>query len=418
MEREEKIEGIERLLEEAGKMLEDIDKKVSEGAGFNVFRLCGVDHYETMHSKILAEFLNPKGSHGQGKMFLDLFCEMLGRLGFDGNFSSNVNVSTELTGYIKGESVGRFDILIEDCSTSSVCVIENKIFASEQPEQLKRYAAWLRRERKGWKQILVFLTLNGREAWSIKDQELYQRLAYVSQDKKPCLRDWIDSCLKKIGGEDKPFIQSALKQYKKLIINLATGEQAMSEAIVGVMKGRMECAYIIYENYKQIREMIERRLFLEIREQLSSHGLVIQSEDDIWDGLSPKSYQGERGWGWRLREKKKNKREIWLRVFIENECQVGVFQPDFVCKKAEREFVRWCENNRTRLEECGWTVLEVQYPLWRTVSGMDFPSVEWNARFYDKIETNTTYRAAVKEAIVSNLLLLREELEHFIQENP
>ena len=49
---------------------------------------------------------------------------------------------------------------------------------------------------------------------------------------------------------------------------------------------------------------------------------------------------------------------------------------------------------------------------------MDFPSVEWNARFYDKIETDTTYRAAVKEAIVRNILLLREELELFTQGNP
>ncbi|MBQ5443834.1 MAG: PD-(D/E)XK nuclease family protein [Erysipelotrichaceae bacterium] len=150
-------EDVAQLLAGAGKALRDINQKMSEGAGFNVFRLCGVDHYETMHSKILAEFLNPKGSHGQGKLFLDLFCEMLGRLGFDGSFSLNVSVSTEFTGYIKGESVGRFDILIEDSSTSSVCVIENKIFASEQPEQLKRYAAWLRRERKGWNQHLIRL---------------------------------------------------------------------------------------------------------------------------------------------------------------------------------------------------------------------------------------------------------------------
>ena len=56
--------------------------------------------------------------------------------------------------------------------------------------------------------------------------------------------------------------------------------------------------------------------------------------------------------------------------------------------------------------------------MWRTVSDTYIPSIEWNARFYDKIETDTTYRESVKEAIVRNVLLLREELEHFIQENP
>ena len=282
------------LLGKAGEVLKDIEKQMSEGAGFNVFRLCGVDHYETMHSKILAEFLNPQGSHGQKTLFLNCFQQQLkDHFKFKGEFSDTTSVATEVS-----FDDGRLDILIEDEAKKSICVIENKIFASEQPEQLERYSKWLKKRKfEPEKSVLLFLTLNGREAWSIKDQELYQKLAYVSQDKKPCLVDWIDSCLKEIGGEDKPFIQSALKQYKKLVINLATGEQAMSEAIVGVMKGKMEQARIIYDNYERICEMIERKLFIEIREQLSSQGLIIQSEDDIWDGLSPKSYQGEREGG-------------------------------------------------------------------------------------------------------------------------
>ena len=77
MEREEEIEGVKQLLEEVGKVLTDIDKKVFEGEDFNVFRLCGVDHYETMHSKILAEFLNPQGSHGQRTLFLACFQKLL-----------------------------------------------------------------------------------------------------------------------------------------------------------------------------------------------------------------------------------------------------------------------------------------------------------------------------------------------------
>ena len=39
---------------------------------FNVFKLCGIDHYENWHSKILAEFLNPHGTHGLGGEFLRL----------------------------------------------------------------------------------------------------------------------------------------------------------------------------------------------------------------------------------------------------------------------------------------------------------------------------------------------------------
>ncbi len=37
---------------------------------FNIFKLLGVGRDEVRHSKVLANFLNPAGSHGQGKLFL------------------------------------------------------------------------------------------------------------------------------------------------------------------------------------------------------------------------------------------------------------------------------------------------------------------------------------------------------------
>ena len=49
----------------------------SKGEKFNIFRVCGVDHYETTHSAILAEFLNPKGGHGKETKYLHLFLNML-----------------------------------------------------------------------------------------------------------------------------------------------------------------------------------------------------------------------------------------------------------------------------------------------------------------------------------------------------
>ena len=49
------------------------DEKYKRGDSFNIFKSCGVNHYETTHSSIIAELLNPKGSHGQGGLFLKEF---------------------------------------------------------------------------------------------------------------------------------------------------------------------------------------------------------------------------------------------------------------------------------------------------------------------------------------------------------
>ena len=409
----EQMKGVQQLLKVADKVLSELEKKIFEGAGFNVFRLCGIDHYEISHSKIIAEFLNPKGSHGQGTLFLNLFCEkILKSLGFNGSFTERASVTTEITEYIKNKCAGRFDILIEDGSTSSVCIIENKIFAGEHSGQLERYAKWLELQRSDWKnRILVFLTLNGREAWSIQDQSRYQRLAYNSQDEKPGLNNWIDSCVEAIRGENKDAIQFALEQYKLHIINLTEGELAMSDAIVKAMKGRMECAEIIYSNYERMKELIETEFFQEIGEQLSSSGWRIRSEEDVWTGLTAKGKEGERGWGWQVQ---KGKYSGWVRVFIGGKCQVGIYLPDFELKKTQTAFLKWLKGNKDKLEEEGWWIFENEdrYPLGRDVQ-VEGSEILWDAKFYDRIVNEPEYRVRVKNAIKELVENLRTMLISF-----
>src|SRR6266446_1112235 len=55
------------------------------GEHFNVFRILGLEAAEVRtHSAFLAELLNPKGSPGQGDLFLRLFLkEMLRRVSTD-----------------------------------------------------------------------------------------------------------------------------------------------------------------------------------------------------------------------------------------------------------------------------------------------------------------------------------------------
>jgi len=66
------------------------------GGRFNIFSISGVNHYENTHSAILAELLNPKGSHGLKSKFLQAFIgsiELKDELkDFD---CENANVKTE-----------------------------------------------------------------------------------------------------------------------------------------------------------------------------------------------------------------------------------------------------------------------------------------------------------------------------------
>ena len=104
------------------------------GGRFNMFRICGVDHYENTHSAIIAELLNPNGSHSLKSTFLEAFLSLINKDFIPPTFNpSTAIIYTEYT-----TNNGRIDILIED-NQKNALIIENKIYATDQYEQLKRY---------------------------------------------------------------------------------------------------------------------------------------------------------------------------------------------------------------------------------------------------------------------------------------
>lgn len=61
---------IKELLARIVRWTNAMEAHKQDGHAFNVFHLCSVDHYENAHSRIIAEFLNPRASHGMGSVFL------------------------------------------------------------------------------------------------------------------------------------------------------------------------------------------------------------------------------------------------------------------------------------------------------------------------------------------------------------
>lgn len=77
--------------------ISNINKKYEEfykfsGEKFNIFNLLNLSGDELSHSKIIATLLNPKGMHGKGTKFLELFLDYIKIKNFSIN---NVTVETE-----------------------------------------------------------------------------------------------------------------------------------------------------------------------------------------------------------------------------------------------------------------------------------------------------------------------------------
>lgn len=136
------------------------EEKQRRGENFNVFSVLGLYHQEVrLHSAFIAELLNPRGAHGLGDALLVSFLKQIGLTDLKIE-SSQCIVTVEFWIAEKtDESGGRIDILIE--TPESAIIIENKIFAGDQPKQLLRYYNYAssKRYKNGFK--LVYLTLDG-----------------------------------------------------------------------------------------------------------------------------------------------------------------------------------------------------------------------------------------------------------------
>ena len=201
-------------------MLDDVYKLILKHGGlkqrepFNVFELCGVWSKEMRHSAILRELLDPQGMHGFKTKFLEAFFKQIG-LEFNPNGCS---AKTEVA-----YSNGRMDIVIS--SGDVAVVIENKIYAGDQEDQLKRYKEEWLEAQSGKKQALLYLTLDGHEASNAEHVD-YQRISYRND-----ILAWLETCIGM--ATEKPLVKSALEQYKELIKKL-TGEHmdpSMKDAV-------------------------------------------------------------------------------------------------------------------------------------------------------------------------------------------
>jgi hypothetical protein len=198
-------------------------EKISDilGDRFNIFGILNLKTDELSHSKFIAELLDPKGSHGKNK-FLDLFLEKIGEKDFYRK-DDLIRVETEKPiGYVTSDSGGRIDIFINNNKNPKQIIIENKIYAGDQPNQLLRYRNYDPTAR------LIYLTLDGRDAENAKEIE-YTKLSY-SDDIIP----WLEECKKE--AVNFPILRETLTQYILLVKDLTGSNEMKNEYLDVILK--------------------------------------------------------------------------------------------------------------------------------------------------------------------------------------
>lgn len=182
------------------------------GENFNIFRILGLEAREVRtHSAFLGELLNPAGSHGLRDTFLKLFLELIDFPVFEASRARLVveqHIGQIDADYTQG---GRIDIYLE--AAGQYILIENKIYASDQQNQLGRYQAYRPNAR------LLYLTLDGsgptEQGAGLLTPAHYQCLSYHTD-----IMGWLEQCRQAAAAY--PLVRETIVQYQHLL-NYLTG---------------------------------------------------------------------------------------------------------------------------------------------------------------------------------------------------
>lgn len=232
-------------------LINDSYEKVANATGenFNIFSVLKIETDEVRtHSRFIAELLNPNGSHSQGTCFLELFLNQ-----FDIQFELNkVEIKVEYPiGRISKDylSGGRIDILITN-QKKQVVMIENKIYANDQPNQLIRYRNYAKGD-------LIYLTLWGETSEDDPLKETEYKTASYAKD----VVQWLEACKKET--VNLPILRETIGQYIHLIkkITHQNLNQTMNKEIIDTILSSSE-------NLNVWRELCDNTIQKEVKRRL------------------------------------------------------------------------------------------------------------------------------------------------------
>lgn len=279
------METITKMLESISKLYEQQKKvegkKREEGDFFNVFNTIGLRTEEVrLHSAFIAELLNPKGSHGLSHRFLQAFLEVIG---VPDDYLDYCRCSEDIVerviGPVTDTEGGRIDIVIED--GKHAIIIENKIYAGDQKNQMLRYNNYGKKKfPDGYK--LVYLTLDGHEPdkCSLGNAKFDYKISYESD-----ICEWLEKCY--TISEGKPLVQSVIKQYCELV------KQITNTDMDTTYKNNLMSIMLAPENVIAVGEML----------QLEDEWFGMILEKYIWDPLEELAKQKKMLFGKELEDK-------------------------------------------------------------------------------------------------------------------
>ena len=249
------------------------DDAVQSGADFNIFQIIGLTSDEVrVHSAFLATLLDPQGSHRQGDLFLRLFTKQLSQIVHNFDTESAVVECEKYIGRMTETTRGRIDIHISDEKGHKI-IIENKIYAPDQTNQLIRYHNYAPDA------VLLYLTLDGKapgkdSVGDLIEEQNYYHISYSNE-----ILDWLTECYEAV--KKIPTLAEGINHYInliKILTNQSTNimmTKEIAEAIAS-SSSNIQAAIEIQRALQDVKGNIQQKFWNKLIERFQSESYKVK----------------------------------------------------------------------------------------------------------------------------------------------
>ena len=240
---------------------------------YNIFTLFHKFSDEVnLHSNFIASLLDPNGDHYKGDLFLKLFLETCGIDDFD--------IDTSMATVFK--EFKHIDIYISDGKKH--IILENKVYAKDQPTQIARYIETIIQNKDAEDEDIYVLYLHPDgdlpKEYSLGDYKTNQdetklvkkgstiNFKVISYEDE--ISNWIDKCKNEVSNITD--LNVFLSQYKDVIEMIYDRYKRIDEMetakFVEIFKENYTAVSEIANNYQEMRKKIIDEFFENVKENL------------------------------------------------------------------------------------------------------------------------------------------------------
>ena len=236
---------------------------------YNIFTLFyGFSDEVNLHSNFIASLLDPNGDHYKGDLFLKLFLETCG--------IDDLSIDTSRATVFK--EFKHIDIYISDGKKH--IILENKVYAKDQPTQIARYIKAIKNEGAEDEDICVlYLHPDGKLPDNQSFGDYHAKLLgenpsikfkVISYGKE--ILEWIDKCKNEVSNiTDLNVFLSQYKDVIEMIYDRYKRIDKMETAnLVEIFKENYTAVSEIANNYQETRKKIIDEFFENVKDILEN----------------------------------------------------------------------------------------------------------------------------------------------------